>query len=121
MVNETLVHPMAPLSPPQTCVSSPNNEPLIDPKVIQQASQQLTHPKDYVKIVKKPTGKRFKSNIDINFKNKRDGRLISWSLRNKTNSHANAISMIEVNENSNSEIDKFLAEEDLLSFGPHPD
>jgi hypothetical protein len=32
-----------------------------------------------------------------------------------------SISMIEVNESSDSEIDKFLAEEDPLSFGPHPD
>jgi hypothetical protein len=71
--------------------------------------------------VKKPTGKRFKSSVDINFKNKRAGRLISWSLHNKTNSHANAISIIEVNESLDSEIDKFLAKEDPLSFGPHPD
>jgi hypothetical protein len=35
VVEETLVHPMASLSPPQTCASSSNNEPLIDPKVIQ--------------------------------------------------------------------------------------
>jgi hypothetical protein len=29
--------------------------------------------------------------------------------------------MIEVNKRSDSEIDKFLAKEDTLSFGPHPD
>jgi hypothetical protein len=121
VVEETLVHPTTSLSPPQTCASSPNNEPLIYPKVIQQASQQITHPKDCVKIARKPTGKKFKSNVDVNFKNKRAGRLISRSLRNKTNSRADAISMIEVNESSDSEIDKFLAEEDPVSFGPHPD
>ena len=121
MVEDTLVHLTTSLSPPQTSVSSPNSEPLNNPKVIQQASQQMTQPNDYVKNVKKLIGKRFKSNIDINFKNKRDGRLISWSLRNKTNSHANAINMIEVNEISDSKIDKFLAEEDPLSFEPHPD
>ena len=95
-----------PLSPTQTCVSSPKNEPLIDPKVIQQDSQQITHPNDCVKNIKKPTGKRSKGNLDINFKNKRVGRLISRSLRNKTNSHANAISMIEVNKILDSKIDQ---------------
>jgi hypothetical protein len=35
VVEETLVHPTTCLSPPQTCVSPPNNEPLIDPKVIE--------------------------------------------------------------------------------------
>jgi hypothetical protein len=121
VVEETLVHPTTSLSPPQTRVSSPNSEPLIDPKVIQQACQQITHPTEYVKNLKKPTGKKSKSSVDINFKNKRVGRLISRSLRNKTNSHANVISMIEVNERSDSEINKFLAEEDPLSFEPHPD
>jgi hypothetical protein len=77
VVEETLVHLTTSLSPPQTCASSPNNEPLIYPKVIQQASLQVTHPKDCVKIVRKPTGKKFKSNVDVNFKNKRAGRLIS--------------------------------------------
>jgi hypothetical protein len=121
MVEETLVHPMASLSPPQTCVSSPNSEPLINPKVIQQASQQITHPNDCVKNVKKPTGKRFKSNIDINFKNKRDGRLISRRLHNKSNSHPSSINMIEVHESSDSEIERFLTAEDLQSFEPHLD
>jgi hypothetical protein len=32
-----------------------------------------------------------------------------------------SINMIEVNESSDSEIEKFLAEEDPLSFEPHPD
>jgi hypothetical protein len=35
VVEETLVHPTTSLSPPQTCASSPNSEPLIYPKVIQ--------------------------------------------------------------------------------------
>ena len=35
VVEETLVHPTTSLSPPQMCVSSPKNEPLIDPKVIE--------------------------------------------------------------------------------------
>jgi hypothetical protein len=121
VIEETLVHPTASLSPPQTCASSPNSEPLIYSKVIQQASLQVTHPKDCVKIVRKPTWKKFKSNVDVNFKNKRVGRLISQSLRNKTNSRADEISMIEVNKISDSEIDKFLAEEDLVSFDPYPD
>jgi hypothetical protein len=80
VVEEILVHPTTSLSPPQTCASSPNSEPLIYPEVIQLASQHVTHPRDYVKIVRKPTGKKFKSNVDVNFKNKRVGRLISQTL-----------------------------------------
>jgi len=64
VVEETLVHPMASPSPPQTCVSSPNSEPLIDPKVIQQANQQITHRNDCVKNIKKPTGKKSKRSVD---------------------------------------------------------
>jgi hypothetical protein len=67
--------------------------------------------------VKKPTGKKLKGSVDVNFKNKRDGWLISRSLRNKTNPHVDTISMIEVSKSSDSEIDKFLAEEDPMSFG----
>jgi hypothetical protein len=116
VVEETLVHPMPSLSPPQTRVSSLKSEPLIDPKVIQQVSQQITHPNDCVKNIKKPTKKRFKSNIDINFKNKRVGRLISRRLRNKSNSHPSSINMIEVNESSDSKIERFLTAEDFQSF-----
>jgi hypothetical protein len=91
------------------------------PKVIQQDSRPVTHPKDCTKTVKKPTGKKLKGSVDVNFKNKRAGRLISRSVRNKMKPRADTISMIEVSEGSDSEIDKFLAEEDPVSFGLYPD
>jgi hypothetical protein len=52
----------------------------------------------------------------LGFKNKRVGRLISRNLRNKSNPHVNSIKMIKIHESSDSEIDRFLAEEDPLSF-----
>ena len=49
----------------------------------------------------------------LGFHNKRVGRLISRSLRNISKSHVSSIESIEVHENSNSKIEKFLEEEDL--------
>jgi hypothetical protein len=121
VIEETLIYPTTPLSPTQACVSASYNKPLLDPKVIEQTHGQATHLNDSVKNLKKSTGKISKSNVDINFKNKRAGRLISRRLRNKSNSHASSISMIEVHESSDSKIDRFLAEEDPLSFEPHLD
>jgi hypothetical protein len=76
VVEETLTYPTTPLSPIQACVSTPYNKPLIDSKVFQQVCEQVIHPTDCVKNLKKPTGKKSKSSVDINFKNKRAGRLI---------------------------------------------
>jgi hypothetical protein len=100
---------------------SSNNEPSSYPKVIQQDSQSVTHPKDCIKIVKKPTGKKLKGSVDVNFKNKRVGQVNFSKSSNKTNPRVDPIRMIEVSESSDSEIDKFLAEEDPVSFGLYPD
>jgi hypothetical protein len=54
----------------------------------------------------------------MSFKNRRAGRLISRKLRNKSNPHASSIKMIEIHESLDSEIDRFLAEEDPLSSQP---
>jgi hypothetical protein len=54
----------------------------------------------------------FKGEIDLGFKNKRAGRLISRKQRDKPNSHVSSIKTIEIHESSNSEIERFLAEED---------
>jgi hypothetical protein len=121
VVEEPLVNPTASLPPLQACDFSPNSEPSSYPKVIQQNNQPVTHPKDCIKSVKKPTGKKLKGSVDVNFKNKRVGWLISRSLQNKTKSRADLINMIEVSERSYSEIDKFLAQEELVSFGLYPD
>jgi hypothetical protein len=121
VVKETLVYPTMPLSPTQACVSTSYNKPLLDPKVIDQAREQVLHPNDSVKNLKKSTGKISKSNVDINFKNKRVRRLISRRLCNNSNSHVSSISIIEVHESSDSEINRSLAEEDPHLFEPHLD
>jgi hypothetical protein len=102
VVEETLVYPTVPLSPTQACVSASYIKPFLDPKVIEQAREQVIHPNDSVKNLKKPTGEISKGHPDLNFKNKRVGRLISRKLRNKSNSHANSIKMIEIHESSDS-------------------
>jgi len=49
-------------------------------------------------------------NSDLNFRNKRYGRFISRSLRNKKRDHLSSISTIEVNDQcSDQEINDFLA------------
>jgi hypothetical protein len=48
----------------------------------------------------------------LGFRNKRVGRLISRSLRNRSKPHLSSIDPIEVNEVSDPEIENFLAEED---------
>jgi hypothetical protein len=77
VIVETLVNPMASSPPLQTCDFSPNNEPSSYPNVIQQDNRPVSDPKSCTKTVMKPTGKKHKGNVDVNFKNKRAGRLIS--------------------------------------------
>ena len=66
-------------------------------------------------------GKKLKGSVDANFKNKRAGHLISQCARNKLKPCANTINTIEVSEDSDSEIEKFLAEEDPVSYSLYPD
>jgi hypothetical protein len=63
----------------------------------------------------------FKGEIDLGFKNKRAGRLISRKQRDKPNSHVSSIKTIEIHERSNSEIDIFLPKKTLLPFKPDLD
>jgi len=74
------IHNQHSLPPLLACNFSPNIKPSSYPKVIQQDSQLVTHPKDCIKTVKKPIGKKLKGSVDVNFKNKRVGRLISRSI-----------------------------------------
>jgi len=69
----------------------------------------------------KPTGKKHKGNVDVNFKNKRAGCFISRSVWNKIKPCADTNNTIEVSEDSDLEIEKFLAEEDPVSYGLYPD
>jgi hypothetical protein len=48
----------------------------------------------------------------LGFRNKRVGRLISRSLRNRSKPHLSSIDTIEINEESDPKIEDFLAEED---------
>jgi hypothetical protein len=65
-------------------------------------------------IVKKNRRHKEQINSDLNFTNKRSGRLISRSLRNHQQDHLSSIPVIEVDDHlSEDEIDKFLAQEDV--------
>jgi hypothetical protein len=63
----------------------------------------------------KPTARKIrkgkkKQSLDLNFMNKRSGRLISRSLRNRKKDHLSSISTIKVNDHySDQEINYFLA------------
>jgi hypothetical protein len=84
-----------------------------DPRVIKSPEhEQYVFPNTIAKTINKHSRKLSKKNSDIGFNNKRVGRLISRSLRNKSKSHVSSIKAIEVHESSDSEIEKFLAEED---------
>jgi len=121
VIVETLMNPTTSSPPLQACDFPLNNEPLSYPKVIQQDSRPVMHPSDCTKTVKKPTGKKLKGSADVNFKNKRAGQLISRCVRNKMKPRADTINKIEVSEGSDSEIEKFLAKEDPVSYGFYPD
>jgi hypothetical protein len=84
-----------------------------DPRVIKSPDpEQYVFPNTIAKTVNKHSCKLLKNNSDIGFNNKRSGRLISRSLRNKSKSHVSSIKAIEVHGSSDSKIKKFLAEED---------
>jgi hypothetical protein len=121
VIEETIVYPTTFPSSTQACVTAIHSKPLPDSKVAEQTHEKDTQPNVSVKNANRPVGKSSKGDIDLGFKNKRDGRLISRKLRNKTNPHVNSIKMIEIHESSDSEIDRFLAEEDPLSFQTDPD
>jgi hypothetical protein len=77
VIDETFVKPTASPPPLLPCDLAPNNEPSTYPNVTQPDNQPGSHPKSFTKTVKKPTGKKLKGNVDVNFKNKRVGHLIS--------------------------------------------
>jgi hypothetical protein len=64
--------------------------------------------------VKKNRKKKKQGNSDLSFINKRQGRLISRSLRNRQQDHLSSISVIEVDDHlTDDEINDFLAREDV--------
>jgi hypothetical protein len=74
--------------------------------------EQIVFPNPIVKNNNKLSCKRPKKNQETGFRNKRVGRLISRSLRNKSKAYVSSIESIEIHESSDSEIERFLAEED---------
>jgi hypothetical protein len=118
MIEETIVPARAVLSSTEACVTTTLSEPIPDQKDVEQSHEQHTHPNASAKNANRPTCKPSKGDIDLGFKNKRAGRLISRKLRNKPNSHVSSIKMIEIHESSDSEIERFLAEEDPPSLKP---
>jgi hypothetical protein len=85
----------------------------VDPRVIESPEhEKYVFPNTIAKNTNKHSHKLSRKNPDIGFNNKRVGRLISRSLRNKTKSHVSSIKAIEVHESSDSEIENFLEEED---------
>jgi hypothetical protein len=121
IVIETLVKPTASSPPLLPCDPTPNIEPSTYPDVTQPDNQLGSHPKSCTKTVKKPIGKKPKGSVDVDYKNKRVGRLISRCTRNKSKPCADKKNTIEVSEDSDLEIERFLAEEDPMSYGLCPD
>jgi hypothetical protein len=75
--------------------------------------KQVVGPNLNIKSTSGNPSKQSKKNQDMRgFNNKRVGRLISRSLRNRSKAHVSSIESIEVHESSDSEIEKFLADED---------
>jgi hypothetical protein len=61
-------------------------------------------------VIKKKSRHKEQSNSDLNFSNKRPGRLTSISLRNRERDHLSSIPMIEVDEHLfEDEINEFLS------------
>jgi hypothetical protein len=77
VITKTLVKPT--ISPPSLmpCDPIPNLEPSTYLDSTQPDTQTDSYPKSCVKTIKKPTGKKLKGNVDINYKNKKATRWVS--------------------------------------------
>ena len=80
MIEETIVYPKVFPSSTQACVTTTHSRPLPDPRVVEQTHEQYEQPNASVKNENRPIGKLSKGDIDLGFKNKRVGRLISRKL-----------------------------------------
>jgi hypothetical protein len=80
---------------------------------------RLSFPNPTIKSDSKNPRKQSKKNqAMLGFHNKRVGRLISRSLHNRSKPHVSSIDSIEIHEDSDSEIERFLAQEDLICCKP---
>jgi hypothetical protein len=121
VIEETLVYPRLFPSSAQACVTTTHSKPLPDSKFVAQTHEQDAQPNASTKNANRPVGKPSKGDIDLSFKNKRAGRLISRKIQNKSNRHVSSIKTIEIHESLDSEIDIFMAKEDPPSFQTHLD
>jgi hypothetical protein len=75
--------------------------------------EPFVYPNPTVKSNNKKNRNQSKINQEmLGFCNKRVGRLISRSLRNRSKPHVRFINSIKIHEDSNSDIERFLAQED---------
>jgi hypothetical protein len=116
MIEETIIPARAVPSSTEAYVTASLSELIPDPKVVEQSHEQHTHSNASAKNGNWSMCKPSKSGIDLGFKNKKAGRLISRKLQNKPNPHVSSIKMIEIHERSDSEIERFLVEEDPPSL-----
>jgi hypothetical protein len=81
-------------------------------RVSHAPSIELTQGLNDKPTVKKNRKKKKQGNSDLSFVNKRQGKLISRSLRNRQQDHLSSISVIEVNDHlTDDEINDFLSRE----------
>jgi hypothetical protein len=121
VITETLVKPTTSPPPLLPCDPVSNLEPSTYPDVAQPDTQSNSYPESCTKTVKKPTGKKLKGRVDVNYKNKRVARWISQCAINKPKPCADTENTIEISEDTDSEIERFLAEEYPFSYGLCPD
>ena len=75
MIEETIVP-----SSTQACVTTTFSKPIPNPKVAKKSHEQHIRPNASAKNTNRSVGKPSKGDIDLGFKNKRAGRLISRKL-----------------------------------------
>jgi len=121
MIEETIVPVRVVPSPTQAYVIVTLSKPILDSQIAEQSHEQSSCPNASAENENRPISKPSKGDIDLGFKNKRGSRFISRKLRNKSNPHVSSIKMIKIHESSDSEIDRFLAEENPPSFQANPD
>jgi hypothetical protein len=80
MIEENIVPARAILSSIEACVTATLSEPTPNQNDVEQNHEQHAHPNASAKNANRPTCKPFKGDIDLGFKNKRAGRLISRKL-----------------------------------------
>jgi hypothetical protein len=102
----------------EPCDRAALDEPMLDKQDVDHMlfespkHEKDVFPNNVAKEANKFSHKLSSNNPDLGFNNKTTRRLISRSLRNKTKSHVSSIKVIGVHESSDSEIERFLEEED---------